>query len=231
MKIGAIIYTRLGSERLKNKGLIYFGKKKLVELVIERVKKISNLENIILATSNSKLDKKLQATAKNYKIPFFQGSENDVIERTFKCLKKFKMKYFLRVCGDRIFFDNHFIDKTLIRLKKNKTPYDLISNNFNSNVDPGLTVEILSFECIKKLYLNKKLNLYNKEHITSFIYQNCEMFNIKQLKSPNYHYQKYKYTIDNKKDVFFAKKILSKIQKDDLYEFKNIYKIYKKLKK
>ena len=90
MKIGAIIYTRLGSERLKNKGLIYFGKKKLVELVIERVKKISNLENIILATSNSKLDKKLQATAKNYKIPFFQGSENDVIERTFKCLKNLK---------------------------------------------------------------------------------------------------------------------------------------------
>ena len=36
------------------------------------------------------------------------------------------------------------------------------------------------------------------------------MFNIKQLKSPNYHYQKYKYTIDNKKDVFLRKKILSK---------------------
>ena len=31
--------------------------------------------------------------------------------------------------------------------------------------------------------------------------------------------------------MFFLRKILSKIQKDDLYEFKNIYKIYKKLKK
>ena len=94
MKIGALIYTRLCSKRLNNKGLFYFGKKKLVEHVIERVKKISNLDDIVLATSNSKIDNKLKQIAKNYKIKIFQGSEHNVLERTFKCLKKNKIQYF-----------------------------------------------------------------------------------------------------------------------------------------
>lgn len=229
MKIGALIYTRLCSKRLNNKGLFYFGKKKLVEHVIERVKKISNLDDIVLATSNSKIDNKLKQIAKNYKIKIFQGSEHDVLERTFKCLKKNKMQYFLRVCGDRIFFDNEYINNTLKQLKKSRVSYDLISNIIHSKVDAGLTVEVLSFKCVERLYYNNKLSSFNKEHITSYIYENHENFKIKELKSPKYHFDNYRYTIDNKKDVVFVKKIMSMIKKDDLYKFKNINKIYKKL--
>ena len=52
--------------------------------------------------------------------------------------------------------------------------YHLISNNLGRNkIDEGLTLEFISKNCIKKIISNKKkINSFNKEHITSYIYEN-----------------------------------------------------------
>ena len=71
----------------------------------------------------------------------------------------------------------------------------------------------------------KNVSEENKIYIT----HKLRSFRIKELKSPKYHFDNYRYTIDNKKDVVFVKKIMSLIKKDDLYKFRNINKIYKKL--
>ena len=56
MNISGIIYTRLSSRRLKNKALIRVKDKYLIEHVIEETKKISSLNQIILATTKKKED-------------------------------------------------------------------------------------------------------------------------------------------------------------------------------
>ena len=71
LKISAIIYSRLNSKRLKNKAIIKIGKKTLIEQVIDNVKKIKNIDNIILATTNLKNDKKLQRLQQKIKLIFF----------------------------------------------------------------------------------------------------------------------------------------------------------------
>lgn len=234
MKIGAIIYSRLNSRRLHQKGLLEIGGKKLIDHVIDRTKKIKNIENIILATSKSKIDYKLEDIAKKKKILFFQGSEKNVLKRTNDCLKKYKFDFILRICGDRIFFDNIFINNLLKKIKKNKhklNKYDIFSNLHNGRVDPGLTIEIISKKCLNKMETKFKLSTFNKEHITSFIYQNLSKFKISKIRVAHYHSKGLKYTIDNKKDVIFAKKTLSKLNKNDLYKFKKIYEVSKMVKK
>ena len=87
-----IIYSRLDSKRLKNKVLTkLFNGKTLVEQVICEAKKITSNNKIILATTNKKRDNKLCDIAIKNKINYFKGSENNVLERTIECCKKFNV--------------------------------------------------------------------------------------------------------------------------------------------
>ena len=51
----AIIQSRTGSKRLKNKALLKLGNYSILEWVIRRVKKSKNLDQIILATTKKKM--------------------------------------------------------------------------------------------------------------------------------------------------------------------------------
>ena len=42
-------------------------------------------------------------------------------------LKKYEFDHFLRICGDRPFFNYKFIDELLYKLNKKKINYQLIS--------------------------------------------------------------------------------------------------------
>lgn len=209
MKIAAIIYSRLGSRRLKNKALIKIGTKSLLEHVINNTKKIKSLDKIILATTKLKQDKKLIEVAKKNKISYFQGHETNVLKRTLDCLKKHNYKYFLRVCGDRIFFDHNRINKIINSIKKKKNKFDLVSSNKNKKVDQGLTIEIVSISGILKIFkLNKKISNYDQEHITNNFYKYKKKYNLENINLPKDFFLNLKYTIDEKIDVKRAKFIL-----------------------
>lgn len=233
IKITAIIYSRLNSKRLYKKALIKIGNKSLIEHVIDRVKKIQNIDKIILATSKSKIDDSLVNVAKKNKIFVYRGSERNVLQRTYGCISKNKTNLFLRVCGDRVFFDNEFIDKLCKKIKKKPrlfSKYDLISNNYGrKKTDKGLTVEFMSKECVKKIIFQKNINFNHKEHITSYVYQNLSKFKINKIISPNYHFKKLKYTIDEEEDILRSNTILEKLKKRDLFNFRKIYLTNKKI--
>ena len=72
MNISGIIYTRLSSRRLKNKALIRVKDKYLIEHVIEETKKISSLNQIILATTKKKEDLVFKKIAKKKKLNFLE---------------------------------------------------------------------------------------------------------------------------------------------------------------
>ena len=227
----AIIYSRVNSKRLKNKAFKKIYKHKtLIEKVIENTLKIKSIKKIIIATTFGKKDQKFKLLKKKYNIEVFQGSTNDLMERTINCSKKYKFNYFLRVCGDRPFFDFKYIDKLISKLNSLKNiRYDLITNNKKDKfVDQGLTVEILSVNSLKNI--NRSfLTKYNKENITSFYYDNSKKFNIKYTKSPTNWFRNNKYTIDTIKDLNKMKFMLSKIKKEkfNINHASKILKTYK----
>ena len=54
----------------------------------------------------------------------------------------------------------------------------------------------------------RKFYKKNKEHVTSFFYQNKNKFKIKNIKS-RYNYSKFSFAIDERKDIFLLNKIIS----------------------
>tara|TARA_B100001964_G_C14183782_1_gene577565 strand:+ start:207 stop:911 length:705 start_codon:yes stop_codon:yes gene_type:complete len=199
MKIAAIIYSRLSSKRLKNKALIKINDNILLDLIIKRAKLIKNLDEIIVATSSEAEDQKIVKLAKKNSVKFFCGSLENLIDRSINCCKKFEIDAFVRICGDRPLFDIDLIEKGInIYRKERKNSIDLVSSEIQFKSIPGLVTEIISFNALQKIK-KQKLSKFNLDHITSYFYENYDLFNIKKLLS-KYKFNGIKLTIDYKED-------------------------------
>ncbi len=62
-----LLFIRLNSKRLKNKGFMKIGKLKVIEIIIERCLKSVSKKNIIITTTNKKIDDKISNFAKKKK--------------------------------------------------------------------------------------------------------------------------------------------------------------------
>ena len=55
-----------------------------------------------------------------------------------------------------------------------------VISNVNENHIPGFSVELISKDVMSKAY--KEMNLFQKEHVTKFFYENVKNYNIHWLR-------------------------------------------------
>ena len=78
-KVGVIIEARSNSSRLKNKHFLKVNKKPIIQYMINRIKLIKNIDEIIIATTKRKDDNKFVKFCAKENIKIFRGSENNVM--------------------------------------------------------------------------------------------------------------------------------------------------------
>ncbi len=183
--LGFIIQVRSGSVRLPGKMTKdFWNKKTILELIIEKLQKSFPNINIILATSVNKNDIVFKRIAEKYSVDFFQGSENDVLERFLKTAENFKVEKIIRICADNPFLDMNEMS-TLIKNIDEKSDYISFEINNSPSIKThfGFWAEYVKLDALQKVKLQTK-ELIFKEHVTNYIYTHPEKFKIKFL-NPN----------------------------------------------
>ena len=213
MRIGAIIFSRMSSSRLPGKAFMDISGKTLLERVIDRTKCLKEVDHICLATSINSDDDKIENYAIYRGIEVFRGSLNDVAERALRASLKYDYDHFIRICADRPFFDIKLYDHMILEHIKNG--YDLTTNIFPRNIPPGFTGEIIKLEAFKKLIKRTK-NLKDREHVTTYFYQNSADFFIKNVEfNKNFNLTQLRLVIDDKTDLERARWIAKNINEKD----------------
>ena len=190
-KIGLVIQARMNSSRLRGKTLKFLDDKTLIEWIIKRLKK-TKIKNIFLATGSSKENLELKRICIKEKIIFFQGSEENVLRRFYDVSKQYKLDAVIRVCADNPFIDSKEIN-LLIKDYKKYSDKDYFFNHRNYKkitYADGFGAELIKFSILEKLYKNVK-SKYHKEHVTSWIWSNQNLFNMMPCKtsiSEKYHH-------------------------------------------
>ena len=180
-RIGAIIFSRFDSNRLFGKALIDIQGRSLLGRVIDRAKLIKGLDKIIVATSNRKIDNQICEFVESEGLETFRGSCNDVYGRAIETCDKFNLDFFARICGDRPFFDFDLISKA-IKISQEYS-YDLVTTMYPRTYPPGLTTEIIKTDLLRN-YDNQVSNPLDREHLTTYFYENPKNIKIKNLKNP-----------------------------------------------
>ena len=202
----AIIQVRSSSKRLKNKAMKMINSKPVLYYVYNRVAKSKKIKKIIVACSDRRSDDKIFSYCKSQDYLVERGSLNNVVQRFQKIIKKHKLRYFIRINGDSPCMDPNVINNVHKIFLKNKC--DLATNVFPRSYPKGLSVEVIKSSIFNNLK-NKKLNSFNKEHITSYFYQNSLNYKISNTKNSK-NYSKKSLALDTKNDFIKLKPILMK---------------------
>jgi spore coat polysaccharide biosynthesis protein SpsF (cytidylyltransferase family) len=203
-KISVIIPVRLNSERLKKKILKKIGDYTVIGILLKRLQYLPLNIDIIFSISKDKSSLRLIKFCKLKKLKFYVGSKNNVALRVLNTANKFKVTDIIRINGDSPLTD---LKSILTFLKKYQLcKCDLLTNIFPRSFPKGMSIEIFKKKILEKNI--RKFDKKNKEHVTSFFYQNKNKFKIKNIKS-RYNYSKFSFAIDERKDIFLLKKIIS----------------------
>ena len=206
MIFDVIIQARMDSSRLPGKVLLKVKKKTMLEYLIERVKKVTFINRIIIATTNKQSDKKIIKLCNKLNVNHFQGSEKNVLKRIYLAAKKNNSKNIIFITGDCPIIDFRLINK-MIPLFKKKT-YDYVGNSFIRSFPDGMDVQIFNFKTLEKTFKIAKSNL-EKEHVTLAIKKNPKKFKIKNIVAKNsLFWPELGLTLDQKEDFELIKKIL-----------------------
>tara|TARA_B110000003_G_C16625210_1_gene524633 strand:+ start:137 stop:862 length:726 start_codon:yes stop_codon:yes gene_type:complete len=221
MNIGIVVQARTGSKRLPSKILLKIDNKRILEHLIKRLKKIKIKNKIIIATTKNKSDKIINKIAQNHNCYSFNGPSSNVLKRYYQAAKNFKLDVIVRVCSDSPFMDPGIVEKA-IRIFKTKK-YDYVSNIVKPTYPAGMSVEVFSFDTLKKVQ-NSKTNNLEKEHVTPYIYRNYKKFKIKNF-SIKKNCTNFKFSIDYLEDYKAAKALYKKILNKEKYSYLTLIKI------
>jgi spore coat polysaccharide biosynthesis protein SpsF len=198
----AIVQARTGSTRFPGKVLKQINGRSLIEWQILRIKE-SNIQKIVLATSNERADDELATIVRNLGIQVFRGSLTNVHSRFLSIVQHECPEYFIRLTGDCPLTMPRLINQMI-------SVFESRSADYLSNVNPptypdGLDVEIIS----SKSFLDfSRLDLTEaeREHVTLGMRQRANIFRIDNF-SNDRDLSKARWTVDYQEDFNFIEKV------------------------
>jgi spore coat polysaccharide biosynthesis protein SpsF (cytidylyltransferase family) len=157
LKIIAIVQARMGSNRFPGKVLEKIGDKCVIQYIIDTLKNIkmqNEIDDFVIATPNTDENKPLWDYLDNNRIPYFKGSNEDVLDRYYNCAKKNNAEGIVRICADVPF------------LKADKIIQQI--NNFRKDGEftYGNGAWVFSFEELEESWKNGN-HQEDREHVTT----------------------------------------------------------------
>jgi len=220
LKATAIIQVRMGSNRFFGKVMMKLDEKfTVLDYVIKQLNHSKSLENIIITTTHLEQDDVIVQYARNNELAYFRGEPLDVLDRYYKCAKKFSLETIVRVVSDAPFQDPTIVDKVISKFQE--TGCDFASNNIIRTYPIGIDTEVFSMKALEKTWKEAKLPS-EREHVTPFMKKNKEIFKLYNLEN-NQKIPIYRLSIDSKEDLGFLRAIAANITKrpiliEDIYE-------------
>lgn len=206
MNICLFIQARINSKRLPGKVLFKIKGKPILEHICKRVMKTKYKIKSVVLTSKEKKDIKIINFCKKKKIKYFKGSLNNVYERYYDAIKKYKCDAFVRINADSPLTDPLLIDKIINKYKKLKN-YDIVTNCMVRTFPKGLSVEMIKSKTFLENF-NKIKKTRHKEHITSYFYEKRKEFRIFNIATKKKFRMK-KYAVDTLNDFLKIKQYIN----------------------
>ena len=220
MSYGIIIQSRFNSSRLPGKALLKIKNKEMLLRQIERLQHFTNIP-IVLATSTDVSDDPILDLCKKYKIKYYRGSLNNVVQRFIECAKLYKFKYIIRVGGDDPLIDPECCIK--LKIENEKEEQDLIYASCREGWPYGCAAELISLESLNHVLSNTSDSFY-LEHTIPYYFDNYKDFKIKKLTSPKtINRPNYYFTVDYEEDFKLINKIFEYfLQHKEFFDMKEI---------
>lgn len=211
MTVNAILQARMSSTRLPGKVLKPILGKPMLVHQIDRIKRSTLIDEIIVATSDHSSDDEIESLCKSLEIKCIRGSLHDVLARYYQASLAYPSEHIVRVTGDCPIIDPDIIDKVIALHTSSNADYT--SNCTHPTFPDGLDTEVFTFSALEAAYLNASSS-EEREHVTPYLYAEKSKNTCKELcHSSNLSHLRW--TVDQPEDFILIELIYNALYPDN----------------
>ncbi len=217
----AIIQARMGSSRLPGKSLAAIENRPMLWHVIQRVKRASLVDRVVVATSISSLDDSIEQMCRENDVRCYRGSENDVLDRFYSAARAEKASQVVRITADCPLIDPEVIDRVVRRFQRGDLDY--ASNAMVRSYPDGLDTEVFSFSALERAW-HEAAKTSEREHVTPYL--RSEKFRTANVECDSTTlYQHYRWTVDEAADLEFIRAVYRVFHEKEHFGMKDVLEL------
>jgi len=202
----------MGATRLPGKVVENLAGQPMLMRVVNRTGRAKTLDTVVVATTTQPADDAIINLCDEQSLPFYRGSEHDVLDRYYRAALEFKANVVVRITSDCPLIEPKIIDRVVSEFLSCHPEADYISNTLERTFPRGLDVEVMSLNALKKAWQEDNDPSW-REHVTPYIWHHPEIFRIRNVRS-NIDYSYMRWTVDTIDDLTFVRKIYEHFQND-----------------
>ena len=220
MKVSALVQARMGSTRLPGKVLKPIVGKSMIELLLTRLSKSSELDEIVVATSKDAKNDELQLVVESLGYRCTRGSEKDVLSRFYESAKFIGADVVVRITGDCPLVDSKLVDECI-------KGYNNSNVDYFSNINPltypdGLDIEVISFESIERAN-NEAKSKFDREHVTPYI-RNSDNFSQSSMQHTE-DLSNQRWSVDEPEDLIVVTNVFEYFSPNIFFDWKDVLEL------
>ena len=209
MKVFIIVQARMTSTRLPGKVLKLVLGKPLLEYQIERLQRVQLADEIVIATTINATDDPIVRLCDRLSVPYFRGSEADVLARYHGAATAHQADVIVRVTSDCPLIDPQVIDRTIQYYLDRQNEFDYVANCLKRTYPRGMDTEVFSFTALNEAFLEATAQP-DREHVTPFIHRQPTRYNLGHVLYSQDCGQ-HRWTVDTPEDFELIQNILEAI--------------------
>lgn len=214
------------SQRLLGKVMLNLLDKPLMWHIYNRLKSCKHLDDVVISTGEYSTNKEIIDYAKVAKIPYYSGSEKDLIDRLYQTAIKFQASAIVRVTADCPLVDPIIVDKLVQTYVKNQE-YDIVTNCKIRTFPHGLDVELYSFNSLEKMWKEIKQPEI-REWFPFFVEKNSSLFKVFNIQNDQ-NLSHMRWTVDYPEDYELIKIIYQSLFKqNEVFTTKDVLALLEK---
>lgn len=223
MRVVAIVQARTGSTRLPGKVLHDLGGRSMLARVIRRTRRAQCLDDVVIATTSSKQDDPVVAEARRLGVPWYRGSEHDVLDRYFLAAEAVRADLVVRVTSDCPMIEPALIDRVVEAFLAERPNY---ASNFQERTYPrGLDNEVVSFNDLARAWCEAE-RPYQRVHVTPYFYENPDLFRLLAVKHSS-DLSQHRWTVDTSDDLQFVRAVFERFGNNDGFTWQEVLQLLK----
>ena len=165
MRTVAIIQARMQATRLPGKVLADLEGKPVLRRVVDRARRASTLDAVVVATSDNPADDVLAGFCREFGTDCFRGSRDDVLDRYRRAAECFQAEVVVRLTADCPLLDPQVIDRVVRAYGQGE--FDYVSNALECTYPDGLDTEVFSYKSLERAWREARRQS-EREHVSSY---------------------------------------------------------------
>ncbi len=204
-KTVAVVQARYASTRLPGKVLLKLQGRTVLSRVLERVVATPGVDHVVCAVPDAPENDCVAEEALACGVSVYRGSENDVLDRTYRAAAQYSPRWVMRVTSDCPLVDSEVCGAVVQLLISARADY--ACNVTPPSFPHGLDCEVFTFAWLERA-ANDARKPSEREHVTQYMrtHPECRMVS---LAGPGGDSALQRWTLDTPTDLEFLRQLVA----------------------